>query len=178
MSYLSYVYQFGSNQGKIGYRGGGRNPLSFLVALVLVLLAANGTLLSRVNHLRSEVMVLRASQETPIGVRLPPISGHRISGEPVTVDLAKSTEKTLLFVLSPTCHICDANWPMWRALLTNLGPAVQPLFLDVSSGLTEQYAEHHQFPAAAAITKLDTKRLHNTDSSQRRGRYWSVRTEE
>jgi hypothetical protein len=80
-------------------------------------------LLYRVKRLNTDVAVLRAFQQTPVGTTLPPILGHNLSGDRITLALNNAdNRRTVAFVLSPSCHVCDANWPIWQSLLKTLDP--------------------------------------------------------
>jgi len=123
------------------------------MALVTGSMAANIALVRQNAILRTKVSSfsneLKISLDGPLQV---PMSGTALSGAPFAVDFRKADDATgwhqarILFVLSPECRFCAANWVNWHKLLKDrdAAPRWQPVFVNIGPPLDTDYVERHE----------------------------------
>ncbi len=111
--------------------------------------------------------------QVTMNVPLSELKGTGFSGEPLTLTLQKThltkAQPTVLFVLSPECKFCAANWVNWHSLLKDSGAKSrwQPVFLDVGPLVNADYLQRHEidkstlFQTVSGDTKLNF-RLYST----------------
>jgi hypothetical protein len=91
--------------------------LFFAFALLsCALLAVNGALLVQNRNLKLKAGLPGASFPQP-GMRLAGIEGLAPDGNRVAIPFGAGGSKVLVLVFSPSCRICDQNWPIWSALI-------------------------------------------------------------
>jgi hypothetical protein len=113
-----------------------------LIAASIVLVLAAGiadcSFIRREAALRSTITMLQNQLQIPLNVPLRlPLSGTSMSGDSLMVNLthpefvAGKRQRWVVFVLSPECGPCAANWVNWRELLGNRKSIDdwQPLFV-------------------------------------------------
>jgi len=71
---------------------------------------------------------------------------------------ASERHKTLIFVLSPSCGVCRANWPNWRDIrVAAASHGVRQLFVDTSDELSPVYLSQHAISDASVVTNLSAR---------------------
>lgn len=127
-----------------------------LVGLCFALLAVDGFLLDRNASLRALSSEYFRLLQPPVGRVVPPLSGVGPDGKQVVVEYGKDARKTILFVFSPTCHVCDVNWPTWQALSKRIDPkSYRLVFVNISTALPQDYAVEKGIAAYVVISRLD-----------------------
>jgi hypothetical protein len=119
-------------------------PLLAAIALLAVgLTVADGILVARNRALQGELNRLMMTDLAPVGATLPTLSGKQPDGSPMEVDLAQSAPM-LLFVFSPTCQVCEQNWPNWAKFIGDPDIGRQYLLLSAHRSIPATYlADHH-----------------------------------
>ncbi len=96
---------------------------SFLLAfavLCISLFITNILLMKRLSELKRFNDALSVPTKLQIGAVVPSFVGYDGAGRKVSYDYGVDTRKTVLLILSPTCHACDENWPNWNRLISML----------------------------------------------------------
>jgi hypothetical protein len=135
-------------------REDGRVSLSFwaIVIAALALLAINVALQRRNSELEASLSDMEQSRGPQPGTVIPEIVGERPSGGQFTVRFG---ERTLVLVLSATCHICVENWPAWRQLISSLPKSTPVLFADVNDAVNERYMAKFAMSPERVVTKIN-----------------------
>jgi len=128
--------------------------LCWLVGAALV---ATSFRLARTNRaLASQVTAFYRSIELPEGARVPPLIGFGHKGRELIIDSTAEERPVLLLVFSPTCRVCDKNWPSWYPLVAlqreQEGKIVS---VDLSGAVRDEYLEAHridQFSVVDSVT--------------------------
>jgi len=128
---------------------------------VLVLTIACGVLLW-MNHalqkenrsLFEEFRSLSTAQGPPVGSTISYLRGRTISGQNVTLDLARRESGTLLLVLSPQCKYTKLNFRHWRDVLP-LVSVDQVVYVDLTGTADSSYLASVAIPANAKVIRLD-----------------------
>jgi hypothetical protein len=90
---------------------------------------------------------------------MPELRGVDPSGSAIVIDY-KPQQKALLFVLSTKCPVCDANWPKWDTLLSNVnGSQVRLVFANVSGAMTDFYLDRYKLRRGAVLSKVDPQSI-------------------
>ena len=118
-----------------------------------VLLVINHKLQAQNNQLVAQYHALSITEGPPVGSKIPSLRGVSISGQAMTLDLSQRDSGTLLFVLSPTCPHCKANFHNWKNLLP-LVPANQVVWVDVTGTADAAYLASVNLPTSANVIRL------------------------
>ena len=97
--------------------------LAVMVAFATVMVLINLQLSKRNRQLRAQLnaeFLREAIEDSPVsGWVLPPLKGHDAEGNPLEINLQNQGGKEALLVFSPSCGVCDENWPSWDMLTSN-----------------------------------------------------------
>ncbi|MEX1129069.1 MAG: hypothetical protein WEB50_10925 [Vicinamibacterales bacterium] len=67
-------------------------------------------------------------------------------------------KKTVLFVFSPQCGVCERTWPQWTLILERLkGTNIRRLFVDQSGTASGEYLERFGLVSEDVFTYLPPK---------------------
>lgn len=148
-----------------------------LIAASVVFVAASATgnvaLMRQNTALRANVSNLRGELRISLNVPLQlPLKGVAFSGSPLTIDVKPASaggRPKILFVLSPECRFCAANWANWHDLLKDRAADSnwQSVFVNIGPALDADYIERHGigsfvvFQSVSADTAL-AYRLYST----------------
>ncbi len=128
--------------------------------LILILLCVCLVLNWELYRVRKDLAAAKAANETPTGMALPRLEGHRITGEPVgQADIHGNSESALLFVFGSACPVCARNWPQWHTLMTRLPRAIKPIGVDLWDTVSPEYLNRVRFPQADTLTRLTGRSL-------------------
>lgn len=86
------------------------------------------------------------------GASMPPLVGVDPSGRRVELAYEEDPRATLILVFSPSCGVCDENWPAWDTLAVGVrdGP-VRVAAVDLSGQVTDQYINQHRLTHVPVI---------------------------
>jgi hypothetical protein len=134
-----------------------RLPVAVLLAaLAVTLLLVDIALLARNRSLQALARAYYLFSGPPIGKTMSALSGTDPAGKRVVVRYGADPRKTLLFVFSPDCHVCDFNWPAWQRLIkaVRAGPT-RMVFVNLSPELTSFYICDHAIGKYLVVARLD-----------------------
>ena len=130
--------------------------LLFTAGVLFVLLIASNWVL--LYHSRSLTRALQARQSDLYptqGMRIARIAGLGLDGAPVEVDTSDGTRDSLVFLFSPTCQICTANWPFWDRLLSSNGiDRFRLVFVNIAAPLPPGFVSSYRLPESARVLAL------------------------
>lgn len=129
----------------------------FLILLCAVMLTANIAIQQRNNNLEAGMRQALAARGPRPGSMLQKLQGAHVNGEPMLVDFAAKSRKSLLLVFSARCSACTENWPRWREILRRCPPGTTIVYADVANSVTNGYLTKYQIPADDVMTKVDTE---------------------
>src|SRR5690348_15542435 len=79
------------------------------------ILALNFALIRQNRHLKAELAAPPALLPK-IGTRIDQLAGVALDGSQARVLFDGQARRTLLFVFSTRCAVCNLNWPQWQAI--------------------------------------------------------------
>jgi len=94
----------------------GVKALCITVAFV-GLMGGNVLLLRQNRELTQAVREYHAQLVLQEGMRVPTLAGQTYRGDRLAVEYGRDRPKTVLLVYSPTCPVCEENWPNWSPLI-------------------------------------------------------------
>lgn len=138
-----------------------------LIAASIVLLtgsmAANIAFMRQDAILRAKVTSLSSELKITLNVPLQaPMSGTSLSGSPLAIDFRRADSTTgrhqakILFVLSPECRFCAANWTNWHQLLKDRGGDArwEPVIVNTGPPLDADYLRRHEIGTFAVLQSV------------------------
>jgi hypothetical protein len=124
-------------------------------------MSTTGLLAVRLWQLRARVATLVAAEharvESPVGTAIPTFTAYALDGTqlPVVFDRTAEAQRTLFFVYSPECRICDVNWPQWNRVRTVAESAgTRQLFIDLWATSTAPYLTRYGITSTQVITHV------------------------
>jgi hypothetical protein len=133
--------------------------LVFVIGFAISMLALNLHLSKRNSQLRAQLNAefqRQAIEDSPAqGWVLPTLKGKDPQGSPMEVNLQSAGGKKVLLVFSPTCGVCDENWPNWDKLTGN--PQISSRLLPVSfvTSVPQDYLKEHRIADRPVLVALD-----------------------
>ncbi|WP_426270602.1 hypothetical protein ACN9MB_01990 [Dyella kyungheensis] len=125
----------------------------FLCVLCTALLGSNGYLLYINHDLIQQHKIDQAIQLPTLDAPISPIAVHSAQGAAHPLVFGPdATHDRLLLVLSPDCPYCKKNWPMWDALIEDLGPGVDTTYFDVTGKFDQKVSSEHHIPSEQLVT--------------------------
>lgn len=133
--------------------------LILVVAFAAAMLVVNLQLSERNSQLRAQINAefqRQAIEDSPVpGWVLPPLKGYDAKGNPMEVNLQNSGGKKVLLVFSPSCEVCDENWPNWDKLTNNSSISSRLLPVTFVTSVTDAYLKQHQIADRPVLIGLD-----------------------
>ncbi|RMH17378.1 MAG: hypothetical protein D6696_15915 [Acidobacteria bacterium] len=132
-----------------------------LIALSLIVASVSFALALENRSLRTKLAdAIDEAKKTYIlepGMTVAPLRGRDIYSTKVEYPYGKDAGTTLVLVFSPTCGVCDDNWPKWRRLIENApNRGVRIIAIDLSSSADPSYLEKQGLvPGIPVIGELD-----------------------
>jgi hypothetical protein len=127
----------------------------------VALMSTTGVLAVRLRQLRARVATLVAAEharvESPVGTAIPAFTAYALDGTPLPVvfDRTAERERTLFFVYSPECRVCDVNWPQWNRVRTAAKSAgARQLFIDLWATSSAPYLARYEITSTQVITHV------------------------
>jgi hypothetical protein len=126
-------------------------------------MAANIAFMRQDALLRARVISLSSELKITLNVPLQaPMSGTSLSGSPLAIDFRQADSATgrhhakILFVLSPECRFCAANWPNWHQLLKDRGGDArwEPVIVNIGPPLDADYLQRHEIGTFAVLQSI------------------------
>ena len=66
--------------------------------------------------------------------------------------------RTLLFIFSPQCSVCEKTWPQWSTLREKIAPlAVRTIFIDQSGTASTDYLQRFRLESRDVLTYLPSR---------------------
>ena len=114
--------------------------MAWFAALALGLMITNCYLLIRNHQLLRLANLSHQSLEPRRGDVVTTIKGADVKGRQFDLEFGKDPRKTILFIFSPGCHVCDLNWPSWQEVMRTVDPrTTRGVCLNLSRGVTQEY---------------------------------------
>lgn len=135
---------------------------TIIIFMVLgVVLAVTNLLLVRENRgLRALLSERQRSLEPQVGAVVASLSGHDLDGNGFTVDYGQDSRKTLVFVFSTKCRVCDRNWPYWQGIIRSVEKgSFRLVFVNLLSPLSADYIAKYNLARFSVIADLDPKHI-------------------
>lgn len=94
--------------------------------------------------------------ELPLDSFVPPLDGVDSNGTRSVVSYGVDPRKTLLLVFSPTCEVCDENWPSWNRIVASIEElSVRVVGVNISETLPDEYVGGFGLSGMQVLTQLD-----------------------
>lgn len=122
------------------------------------LLAANFHLGQTNRQLGRELEAYRQASQLQPGSRAPLLAGTDSKGGQVAVDFAQVEGPTLVFVFSPTCPVCDDNWPLWDRLRARR-EGLNLIAVDLSGLSSDDYVEFHGLSNVKVLRQVEPRSI-------------------
>lgn len=125
----------------------------FLCVFCCALLTSNACLLY-INHgLIEQHKTDQAIQLPTLNAPITPITVHSEQGAKYPLVFSpNAAHDHLLLVMSPDCPYCKKNWPMWEALIKNVGPDVDATYFDVTGKFDKKVSSEYHIRTERLIT--------------------------
>jgi peroxiredoxin len=135
-----------------------RKPVAvILFAGTLAILGLNVALVLQNRTLKKE-MAAPPALLPQVGTKIGQLEGAALDGSRLQVSLVGQSEKTLLFVFSTQCGVCDLNWPKWESIAQSVkGRPLRLVYANIASPLSREYAERYGIGNATVFTQLDPR---------------------
>lgn len=138
------------------------NSSGVLISVALVaLMSTTGLLAVRLWQVRARVAMLMAAEharvESVVGTAIPTFTAYTLDGTrfPVVFERTTKAQRTLFFVYSPECRVCDVNWPQWNRVRTAAASAgTRQLFIDLTATSTDPYLTRNGIASTHVITHV------------------------
>ncbi len=117
------------------------------VPLLVLSVAVNVSLATRVTTLNAAVKSLEEEGQLQAGAKVPQVDGTLLNGASTTVRFDESAAPTLLYVMRPTCSWCQRNNANLRALISGAGTKYRVVVLSLVADGTEDYKNKYQIDA-------------------------------
>lgn len=123
--------------------GSGRGVLTVLIVTLLVSVALNSLLASRVRDLMHRQSLGLAEQVLKIGTILPPISARRLGGSSEEISYRGSDRPTVLYIFTPPCTWCRRNLDNFNSLVSQKPREYRFIGISLSeTGLSDYVLAH------------------------------------
>lgn len=109
-------------------------------------------------NLASMLDVYRRSLELQAGATVPPIVGVDLAGKRLVLDVGSLKEPRLMLVFSPTCPVCDDNWPQWSRIMQAVA-SEKVVAVDLSGRSDAEYFKRHGIIDAMHLAKVDPQSI-------------------
>jgi len=130
------------------------------IGVLIISMMMNVVMLRRNRTLGEWVEAYRSRLVIPKGVRLPTIQGRDLAGKPIAIDFEKQDHPTILFVFSPSCNVCTANWPKWDLILQSRpNTNWRAIFVNMGSPTTSEYRQLHALNHYSVVESLATESI-------------------
>src|SRR5579863_4344921 len=124
-----------------------------ICGLNLKLHAVNGRLKTQLN---TEIAFALATKAPATGWAMPPLSGQRVDGSAIGIDLQHSYHSMVVLLFDPNnCPACEANWTYWDKLLADPDKARLLMFVTAASSVPTAYLRHYGLEREFVMTGLD-----------------------
>lgn len=130
-----------------------------LVILSVVMLSLNVALAVQNRRLKAEVAVPQALLPQS-GKKVQKLEGVGLDGSRMNLQFDVDRRKTLLFIFSTTCGICDINWPAWKSIqrTTNVRQ-YRLVYANIRSSLPAIYLSKHDVYGEVIFADLDPRSI-------------------
>jgi len=130
-------------------------PTIFLLGF---LLAITNVLMVRENSkLHGQIDFYDSMLHTREGIKYPTLRGKDLNGSEITVQFPYPRE-TVMFVFSPLCRYCRANWPKWTELAKGcLDKRV--VFVNIKGTLSPRFFIKQPVVAGALMAQADAQSI-------------------
>jgi hypothetical protein len=126
--------------------------LSFLTALLVCL---NVALIIQNRELKRRISTPPGLLPT-LGAKVSSLVGVGPDRARVVVPFPAGGAKTLLFVFSTTCGVCDLNWPAWQGIAGSLDRrSYRVVYVNLHSAISSEYITKHGVFGGAVLAELD-----------------------
>jgi hypothetical protein len=130
---------------------------------VAALFAANLYMAGQIDSLQKRVASLtsaeRSKVEAPVGRQIADFRAVDHGGVPRSITFSDSPDtRTLLFIFSPQCSVCEKTWPQWSTLREKLAAlAVRTIFIDQSGTASTDYLQRFRLESRDVLTYLPSR---------------------
>jgi peroxiredoxin len=122
----------------------------------LLLLSADAMLLRQNQELRRLATAHLSSLQPRVGAVVSSLSGLDVDGNKISVAFGQDPRKTVLFIFSLSCGVCQENWPAWQRVMKGLDRrAFRLVCVDLSSQVTQDYVTQHDLNGVPVVAQLD-----------------------
>jgi hypothetical protein len=125
-----------------------------LIGACGLLLVANAFLIYAVKKTRAEAEELRSAALLMPGTPVSTVNGVDTNGNPLSIIPGKG-KRTVLFVFSPTCKFCEANWKNWSDALSKQPVTANIAFLSALPSLPPDYLTNHVTLGHPVLARVD-----------------------
>ena len=130
-------------------------PLAILVGISALFMTTTSVYLIR--EVRSLRASLLATMEIPLHAIVHPITATDLDQRAAAIDYPDG-KKTILFIMSPTCPVCEKNWPQWERIAQGLDPKrARALVLDISNGSIRVLSGLHELHGLPLFTNVSAE---------------------
>ncbi len=132
--------------------------MPMLAIACLVVMALNIALVIQNRTLKRQMGSGIPSQLPPVGLTLPPVEGTAPGGLRTTMPYEKGGKKTVLFVFSPSCHVCTQNWANWTSVANLADPhSTRLVYLNILQGGSDE--SFRQYAMNSVLIEADPKTI-------------------
>ena len=91
-----------------------------------------------------------------LGTKISKLDGVGLDGARVSVLFPADGAKTVLFVFSTTCRVCDLNWPAWQGIVDSLNHrSYRVVYANIHSSLSSAYLTERGVLGGILFADLD-----------------------
>lgn len=121
------------------------------------ILALNFALIRQNRHLKAELAAPPALLPK-IGTRIDQLAGVALDGSQARVLFDGQARRTLLFVFSTRCAVCNLNWPQWQAITRSVpSQNFRLVYANIQSPITQDYERQYGIEHATVFAELDPR---------------------
>ncbi|MGH9732094.1 MAG: hypothetical protein ACRD4A_10360 [Candidatus Acidiferrales bacterium] len=128
-----------------------------LCGMALGILGLNVALALQNRTLKEEIAAPPAMLPS-VGAKVRQLQGVALDGSKIQVLFTGQGKRTLLFVFSTECGVCDLNWPQWDAIARSVqSKQYRLVYANIQSALTNQYVQQYGIKDALVFARLDPR---------------------
>jgi hypothetical protein len=95
-----------------------------------------------------------------VGTKIQKLEGLALDGSRLNLPFAVDSKRTILFVFSTTCRVCDLNWPAWKSIQQSADARRYRLaYANVRSSLSRAYLSQHNILDELVFAELDPRSI-------------------
>jgi peroxiredoxin len=141
--------------------------LAALSAFLLLSLAVNVSQVFKIRSMQAPldrcIAWLRNGTSTEaraieVGAQAPPLGAHSLSGEAVSIDVARPGKATVLYVFSPSCMWCKRNTENMRALAAAAGHGFDFVPISLAAAGVQEYLSRNGVKCPAYVDPSNASR--------------------